>query len=160
MKLADDQSEMKTEASALVPNKDGSGDFKDGLYNRLIDCERIELEGPSLRVVTENMRSLLACTAMMAACTFLYTSEPQSGVKKVIAILVGIWVAFYTLLACAQFMHLVAEAIIRLAYHIFHPKLLQRNKEMVVMIFALAGMLMFLGMMFVIISSVSRASGH
>jgi hypothetical protein len=67
---------------------------------RFTEAERLQREGPTLKNVAENMRTLMALVAMFVAVGVLYRS-PHAGIK-VLALLWGAWCLTYTLLAALQ----------------------------------------------------------
>ena len=81
------------------------------LIDRIIDLEQITRSGPTLRVVSDNMRSLLACVAMVSGATLLYSSNYCPIITKPSAVLIGAWSFIYAAFAAWQFMYLVFIAL-------------------------------------------------
>lgn len=79
---------------------------------RLVEAERLKREGPTLRNVAENMRTIAVLVAMFVAVGVLFR-VPNIGAKA-LALLWGGWTLIYTLLAAFQSGLLFALALFRL----------------------------------------------
>lgn len=68
--------------------------------DRFIDAERIEKEGPTLKNISDNLRSLAVVVAFSFAVSILW-NRPET-LSKVVSILWGIWIAFVGLMTILQ----------------------------------------------------------
>ena len=128
-----------------------------GLLEKLIDMERIDREGPTLKVVAENMRTVLACIAMLVAITLLYTREPANLGIKIIAVLWGGWVSIYTFLALYQACFIFGIAMIGAFGKLLHPNLFRQHRDGLLMITIAVSSVMTVGAIAIVVTSVSGA---
>lgn len=156
--IADAKTEVGAHAKVALPNQT-AGPSTDWL-DRTLDLDRIQQEGPTLKVVTENMRALLACTAMLAACTYMFQHQPNSLVTQIPAVLIGIWTVLYVFLAAFQFFAIIGFAVLTWLCQIVRPEVIKRNIHNLAATFGILALFGVFGILFLVLTSVSRATGH
>jgi hypothetical protein len=122
--------------------------------DKLLELEKLDREGATLKNVSDNMRALTACIGIFIAISLVFkTSLIQA---KIIATIWGVWTAAYALLACLQSGLLFAT----LVQDLFLMRLLEarseRLKDCIAYIFALISVLFVIGGIVMIEASISH----
>ena len=138
-------------------NEDKVSEKEINLLDKLIDMDKIEREGATLKVVAENMRTLLACIAMFVGVAALYFHNPNGWEFKCFAIFWGLWIAIYTLLAAIQTAFILTFALRDIVETVLHPKFYKQYFDVIALILVVISMLIMLGTLSLVAATTLRA---
>ena len=79
--------------------------------SRILELDRLEREGATLKNVSDNMRSLSACIAIAIASSVAANANLENAAGKIAATFWGAWAAAYAILACIQSGFIFIEAL-------------------------------------------------
>ena len=134
-------------------------DPKGDLLDRLIDLDQISKKGATLKIVSDNMRALLACIAMFVAVVVLYNHQSNHWFYKASAVFWGIWTAIYAILASLQASFIMGFALFDSVVKIIHPDLFKQYKHQIVWFVVAINMVIIFGTLLLVAVSVLRTFG-